>query len=381
MKAVLRFQSPVIVAFLLIQSILMTGVCEFHAIPQQSTADTLRTPERIDVIGGDTELYRIRDAVVYDDKIVVVQDPEPGVVVFQNGTVADEWGREGQGPAELKSPAEVAINDDQIAVLDGMLGKVVYYSHDGTPMHNTSIDDYAFTSSWAIAGSDTLISGDDMSFGGEPSDARTTPSTLIRLQDGETTPALDVDKPAGSLRIEPSQGPSMTMPAPFWARAWTMTEPGTVHWWKHDGYIVASGTDGTEQQRYSTDELRPFAVEDTDIDHFLTRRFNPDEEFGGVKDAFKHVREEARETVDFPEVFPAVLDMHAAPDGGLWLKRADKPAGAVWSYWREGEEHVYYQFPEDRDVLHFTDDYRVLMRGTTDEGVPVVEVYAVPVDA
>lgn len=86
------------------------------------------------------------------------------------------------------------------------------------------------------------------------------------------------------------------------------------------------------------------------------------------------------DALDFPEVFPAVLGMHAASNGGLWLKRAARARGEVWSYWREGEERVYYRFPEDRDVLHFTDDHRVLMRATTDEGVPVVEVYAVPVD-
>ena len=342
-----------------------------HGFYHQSTQDTLHTPERVDIVADEAALYQVHDAFMHNGQVTVVQDPEPGVLQFQAGEMTASWGREGEGPSDLQSPAGVVVNDTYIAVLDRMPAKVVYFDHEGNSIHNTMIDGYQFASGWAVTEEDTLISVSNMSDESGTSD-------LVRLHDGETLEALSVD--AGEdIRVEPDEGFPMTMPAPFMSPAWTITHEGRVYQWTHDGYIVETDTRGNEQRRYSTDDFRAFPINDDDIDGYLEHVFDPEAEFQGVRDAFRHVREEARESVDFPDVFPAVLDMKAAPSGGLWLRRTTTNEGSIWSYWHDGEEQASYQFSAEQRVLHFLDDERVLVRGRDDDGAPIIEVYSVPV--
>lgn len=348
----------------------LTLAASNQSTSHQPVEDTLRTPERIDVVADDATLYQVRDAFMYDDQTIIAQKPEPGVVQFRAGAMVASWGREGQGPTELQNPTGVVVNDEYIAVLNRMPAKVVYYNHDGTPTHHAMIDGYQVANRWAVTAEDTLISVSNIS-------AESGAIDLVRLQGGETLNTLSLD--AGKdIRVEPDAGPAMTMPAPFMSPAWTITRDGRVYQWKHDGYIVETDTEGNEQRRYTTENFRAFPIHEDDINRHLESIFDPDAEFNGVRDAFRHVREEARESVDFPDVFPAVLDMKAAPNGGLWLRRTTTNEGSIWSYWHDGEEKVSYQFSAGQRVLHFLEDERVLVRGRADDGAPIIEVYSLP---
>lgn len=337
----------------------------------QPVEDTLRTPERIDVVADGATLYQVQDAFIYNNQAIIVQKPEPGVVQFRGGEMVASWGREGQGPTELQNPTGVVVNDEYVAVLNRMPAKVVYYDHDGNSIYHTMINGYQVANGWTVTEEDTLISVSNMSDESGTVD-------LVRLHDGETLEALSVDG-GDDIRVEPDEGPAMTMPAPFMSPAWTITHGGRVYQWKHDGYIVEMDTDGNEQRRYATENFRAFPIHEDDINRYLEDVFDPDAEFRGIRDAFRHVREEARETVDFPDVFPAVLDMKATPNGGLWLRRTATNEGSIWSYWHNGEEETSYQFAAGQRVLHFLDDERALVRGRTNDGAPTIEVYSVPI--
>jgi hypothetical protein len=102
----------------------------------QDTPDLLR---RYGTADSDA-LFDVKTAAVQRTGIAVLTDPDPAINVFgRRGTIL-QWGRSGNGPAELISPVDIAWIDDRILVLDVNQRKIVSYTSDGRFESSRSLD-------------------------------------------------------------------------------------------------------------------------------------------------------------------------------------------------------------------------------------------------
>jgi len=140
--------------------------------PKPATPATTETAEKLWRVGGDEEddvLFGLIVGVAVDgDGQVYLLDSQINVVhVFSpDGEFLREIGREGEGPGEFRRPEDMFLTGEgNIAVMQGMPGKIIQLSPQGDPMGNYPLpsqdDGMMMLGGGAPAGNDLVLSTRD----------------------------------------------------------------------------------------------------------------------------------------------------------------------------------------------------------------------------
>jgi len=132
----------------------------------------------------DDPVGRVSDVVVWDGRIVVVDERGTNVKVFDpDGRLSMTLGRTGRGPGEFMTPYQAAVVNDALAVLDRRETEVSFFDRDG-----------AYSGRWHISavtpgGLDWMAEGRRFVFAGRlvQDDREGYPSSFLALHE------LDLD--------------------------------------------------------------------------------------------------------------------------------------------------------------------------------------------
>lgn len=334
---------------------LLPGVVSSQDIPE-----LLRTHGDLDV----ETLVDVRAADVRSEGVAVATQPTPAVHLFTAGGY-DSWGREGGGPGEFSSPVDLVWLDGAVMVLDGNHRKIVTFGDDGTFSTTRPLDGWA--NRMFVVGTDTILG----SF---------TPMTrsraIVRYAGEARDTVLAYSTSPEEVRLEAPGAPSYTVAPPFTAQPeWTVLPDGLVALWRPGAAdIQLLDLDGVERARIPgvgarlpvRDEDREIWFRDAIPQDFMGRR------------VFEPIRQRAREVMEFPERFPAVLELMGDPEGGVWVRKSTAGTGQVWHLLaRDGRELGSLRFPPGRRLLA-AGETELAVWSQDELGVERVEVYRRP---
>ena len=324
------------------------------------------SPEPVHTLGTDTVLYQVVDADVEGDEVWVLTQPAPAVHHFKEGRLVQEWGREGRGPGELTDPRSIDIQGREIGIVNLRPNRAVRLTNEGRRIGSVPVTEYVMTVRGALLPDAYVVEAENFS---------EAHSGLLVVRDGTSTRSIDRLNQA-EVKIEPDDGPSLTLSRPFVPRGhWTLTSDDRVVY-TPDGSVPLRILDPmTGEQTGTLDVPDPgFEPSQADLDAWLRNEMNPNEIVFGRKDPFQKVREKASRTLDVPDTFPPVLDLKSDDTGGVWVLQADRATGQTWTRLHPDAEPSTITLPQGRRLLDVGTD-RLAAHTRTDEGVELVEVY------
>lgn len=336
------------------------------AASSRAAVPAVKPLEAVKVLGEETVLYQVRDVETDGETVVVLTEDEPAIHLFVAGEHRS-FGANGQGPGDLESPRGVLILGDRLSVLDAKYGnsKIVTYSLGGEHLDTVALPTPPGTGRIFAAGDRILVQGNTF---GES-------SSVVVAADEPSRVLVDVPAPeVEEVTLWVGEPPSMTMPPPFSpVPCWTLLADGTSAFWdgRSDELEIGILSGETTGGLRLPDDRFPLAKEDER--HFLERKFAR-VDYGDQKDVFGALREKAGDLLEFPEHFPRVLKLEADPSGGVWVQRADRASGEVWSWLRSGRPPVTVAFPAGRRVYSFGSLY-VAARAVDEDGIETVELF------
>lgn len=357
--------SDALTAFLLPLLLLATTLrSPVHA--QQNIS--LATPEC--VLGQQDPLHQIRGVALQENQAVVLTSPSPAIHVYAIDSCRNEhrWGREGQGPGELENAVDITFFKDSIAVLDLIPGnsRVTIFSITGEVGDLSTISDFTIVDRIEAAGSKLIVEGREFN------QRQRTVATL-----GNTTSALLQYTTPESIRFRSQNGPmrNLAIDPPFASSpAWAALGDSVLAYW--DGARDLVELLSANGRLLDTLKLpaAQIAVTEADQEAWIQKHFSPEAELFGVRDPYREFRDDARDSVDFPDLFAPVLGMKADVVDGIWVLRAEGVNGQVWSLIRSEGERARISLPAGRELAAVGLTH--LATSAVDElGVELVELY------
>lgn len=300
------------------------------AAPSAARAQLRIDPQAVHQFGGDTMSWNNIAALDANDSLLVVltqSDPVLHLFSLSRGDHISSWGREGEGPGEFTSSADVALVGDRVYALDTTQRRVSVFDLSGRLVLTNPVVDLGlpYANRLDHASGDTVVIRAYSPMG----DAN---AIIAWTVDGVAGTALSFDDPPGELRLEAPGAPGLTLRRPFapYPR-WTVVSGQLVYWPALGHQLQVVKLDGTP----STSIVLPLEdrIEITAGDGEEWFRTGIPTEFMGRR-PFEPLRQKARQTVDFPPHQPLVLGLLASPDGVVWVKRQtslrEESRGQVW---------------------------------------------------
>ena len=355
-------------------------VAMLAAVPQAGTGQVCVDLDALHRFDGDSLVWTDVRAVSADDSLLVVlTDSDPVLHSFDlvGGTWRGSWGSQGDGPGEFRSSTGVVLADHYIYALDGTQARLSVFDFAGELVRTVALNEFGiprdFSKRLKRAGGNKLLflvtepMGDESvviarSFGASASEDPVGQDTVTTYQ-----------RATELLRLTAPGSPSWTTPPPYLALPrWTPVS-GSVAFWQGPGLeITVLGLDGTVQSAYSLPLGDRFEVSAEDRESWFNTAIPT--EFMGQR-VFEPVREAARETVEFPEHHPLVLDLLGGPDGSLWVRRTPSRRGQVWDVVDERGSFVGRVSLASGHRLMSVLAEHVVLRATDDLGVQSVQVH------
>lgn len=324
--------------------------------------DTLRLAR---VYGeGDLFLFGVVAGSGSGPGIAVLTDPEPAVHRFSPAG-AREWGREGNGPAELRSPADIVWQGRWVHVLDLGSRKIVRFDREGG-FHGARNLGGFWANRLEIVGADTLLGA-------------FTPMTgrraVVRLRGRVVDTLFTWELRGQDRRLEAEGAPSLTVKPPFspqvrWA---ALPGGGLIRYDPPSRRLVHQDPDGNILDRTPagwkgtpvTPGDREWWIENEIPSEFMGRR------------VFEPLREVARRELQFPDTLPPVLALEADDSGAVWAKRSLPVAGEIWMRVTGPVRGTAFRLPPGRELLAVTESF-VFALARDDFDAESVEAYDRP---
>lgn len=254
-------------------------------------------------------------AVTGEGRILVVDRSVPTVRVFApDGSYLDSWGREGQGPGELKRPdAGIAIlPDGRVVVRDPGNSRLQVYSAEGEALDTWPVitGQYINRNAFGVTG-DTLVNPDVINPADPLPEWRLG---LVRiLSDGtvfDTLPIPDAGRRAHRF-VARAGGNTSERDLPFAA---------SEHWaWHPDGYVMHGVGDEYSVTLYRPDE--PLKIERA-IEPVEVTPEERDQEEERVLNAMRWLdRGWDWDGPPIPDTKPAFSGLITGMDGRIWVLR------------------------------------------------------------
>jgi len=342
-----------------------SNISELYEQKHNSIDEKTSFPEPAYTYGSDHTLYRIEDVDLESDTVYVLTQPEPAVHVFERGDFSESWGKEGRGPGELTNPRSLGTNRNRIVVANMRPNRILWFSPSGTLKKEATIrsgllTDIEFKSEEVVA---------------QTEEFRGSMVTLAHVSSSDHTERLVSFQSGPSVEIEPSVGPSLTLPAPFQSRTvWTLLENRRIA-------RVEKGSRKVHVKDFHGETLQTlripegaYDVREEDGRAWIYRQLNPQTLAFGQEDPFRKTREEALETLDFPDRYPPALKILSDAKQGVWVLRADRKQGQIWTHLRVNHSPRTVSFPAGLRVSAFGAKYIAgIDRGKN--GIELVKLY------
>ena len=354
------------------------GLVSLAAVPTAAKGQARQVrvePQPIYRFGGDAAYWNGIVALdVTDSLMVVLTESDPVLHVFNlmNGAHVQSWGARGEGPGEFASSADVAWVGQQVYALDTTQRRVSVFNPSGNlsetvPLRGLGLP---YANRLHHASGDTVVIRAYAPMG-------SANAVVAWTVEGVVGTVLAFDDPPDELRLEAPGAPGLTLRRPFspYPR-WTVVAGQVVHWPGTGQELQVVGLDG---QLESTIEL-PMGdhVAVTVADRERWFRTGIPTEFMGRR-PFEPLRRKARQTVEFPEYHPAVLELLGGPDRAIWVKRQTSVAagsrGQAWDVVdRDGALVGRALLPVGHLLMAVHRDQAVI-RTTTELGSDVIQVH------
>lgn len=317
---------------------------------------------------GEPVLHRVKAAAIRAGGLAVLTDPAPAVHRFAGGEHT-AFGREGEGPAELSSPADMTWSDGELVVVDVNLHKLVSFTEAGEHQATRTLN-----GEWADRV--YLIEGDTILGLFTPMAGR---RAVVRIRGSarDTLLAYGTDR-GEQVRLEAEGAPSLTLSHPFTPRTrWTVLADGVVAAWQPSDAAIVLYDRATGGEVGRIDGVGgSYEVTETDREAWLREHFVTAEFMG--RRVFEPLLPAARDRLEFPDRFPPVLELLPDPSGAVWIRKTTPARGEVWALvGRDARMRGTLRLPAGRELLYAGRD--VLATHATDElEVEYVELYRRP---
>ena len=324
--------------------------------------------------GAPVEWAGVTDVDATDSLLVVSARSEPYLYLYQlsDGTILKSWGARGEGPGEFGEPPTsvalvgplvyaVDLNQQRLNAFDTRSDAVE--TRRGTEL---GLADPAYVARLERVGNVLLV----MPF--EPM-GRGVAVVAWRGQAGSADTLVAYERPARSIGLDGP--PRFGVPPPFTiGPLWTATTQGIAYYPDEvvtDLRIVA--LDGSVVSRRNLSLVDRFEATAADREWWMDQHIP--QEFAGRRGVFDAVRNQARETLDFPDHLPSVLDLVGGPKGDVWVLRTPTAAGQTWDVVdATGEVSGRVEFPAGWRLAAVLAESIVVI--VTDElGVETVQVH------
>lgn len=256
-----------------------------------------------------------------EGRILVLDQQAQAVRVFgPDGTFLRTLGGPGEGPGELgRLTTSLLARDGEVAVVDWVQHRLTRYAAEGEVLPSTLLPHAPGTRSWWEPGPDggywfrTLVMALDQEgrWTGQDHLQRWVPGS-----DPDTLLTFGYQTTDLGARGAPRLPPVVESPA------WAVLPGGTVAWTTLSSTrIRLEGPDGALRLvgREAWMGRAPSPAEEAVLEERVGERL---EMLGGSADAVDQM------PVDHPEILPVLTDLHAGPEGTLWVQRAG-PVGDV----------------------------------------------------
>ncbi|MFW6202553.1 MAG: hypothetical protein ACOC8B_08240 [Gemmatimonadota bacterium] len=306
-------------------------------------ASAQERPELLSRFGGlDAQtLFGVKAVAERSDRLAVLTEPAPAVHIFAGDDYA-AFGREGEGPAELGSPAGLAWPDSSLVVLDARHSKLVSFASDGTFLGARTVR-APHVLRLHVVGSDTVLG---------TAVPMTRARAVIRLRGERQDTLLAYEQQGERIRLEASGAPSYTIYPPFSAQTvWTVLADGTFAVWHPGGAEIELRTMEGAAVGPIPYVGSSWPVPDADREAWFDETFTRAEFMG--RRIFRPLLPVARERVGFPDEFSPVMALEPDPSGGVWIQKTGPAEGEVWVLvGRDGGERGTIRLPSGRELLH-----------------------------
>jgi len=312
---------------------------------------------------GSGDLFQVKGAAFLDSAVVVLTGAFPAIHLFENGEHRG-WGIEGRGPAELMAPEDIGIHDGHILVRDGTLEKIVSFDRSGRHVGTRSLRPLAVNRLGEDVSEDTVI--------GLTAHRQTT-RAVARLGRGGLDTLVHYALP-NQLRLSAPGSPPLTVPPPYAPLPrWAALPNGEVAFWDgRSNEIVLLGRTGGNTT-YPLPATR-FAVGRAERDEWLKEEIPAT--FMG-RPLFEPLRAHARETVEFPDTLPHVLELLADPAEGVWVLQTTAATGQRWTWVGPALVGSSFQLPPGARLLAMGPTKMAVLATDADE-VETVRLYRKP---
>ena len=307
-------------------------------------------------------LYGALDATrLRDDRIVVANRGTDELRVFDGqGNYLATWGREGEGPTDFRSLADVEKwpGDSIMAWYTGAMGMAVYDS--AGEFGRTFVLRSQQALGWlrprpAAARTDgTLLSTRDV----EDLD-----SAIVEIWDADGVMSGSLGAhPAEEIIITEGEGGTRYLSRLAYSRQLVTGTWGDLVVASHTSYyeIRAFGGDGTLERIVSRDHVLRSPTE-VDREPFVEEQLSNYEGLDIPEAVVEQARQEF-ETTPFADYFPAFSSVLGDAVGHLWVEEykyplEDRP-GALWTVFDpEGQALGFVETPEGLEVYEIGEDY------------------------
>ncbi|MBX3132312.1 MAG: hypothetical protein KF689_02840 [Gemmatimonadaceae bacterium] len=285
--------------------------------------------------------------------------PDSAIHIFE-ATRSAHFGREGDGPGEVRAPSDVILDHETVAVLDYGAGRLTTYDFAGRVIRTRMVP--ALTSRRIfVTGADTLL---------EYRVPFSSTRALVRIAGTRTDTVYAWESAPRALRLEASGAPIMVIPAPYVAEPqWAVAASGVIAVWTPETNQVELRTLSGRSVGSFAGPTAPHQVSGADREAWLESAV-PD---GAV---FAPLRARARVLATFPRTLPPVLSMLGDPRGGVWLQRTTSAEGETWEHRSAtGALLGSVRLPEGRR-LRAIGPSRIAALAETPDGDQVVEIYS-----
>lgn len=293
--------------------LVLVGAC-LSAGALDTKAQTVPRLER--TLGADDRVTgAVRAIAVSNAVVAIVTPPDSAIHVFEPSRSA-HFGREGDGPGEVRAPTDVILDDETVAVLDYGAGRLTTYDFTGRVIRTRMVP--ALTSRRLfVTGTDTLL---------EHRVPFSRTRALVRIAGTQTDTVYAWESAPRALHLEAPGAPIMVIPPPYVAEPqWAIAAPGVIAVWTPEANQVALRTlDGRSVGSFAG-PTNPSRVTDADREAWF-------EDAVPQAAVFSPLRARARELATFPRTLPPVLGMLGDPRGGVWLLRTSSAQGETWEH-------------------------------------------------
>ncbi|MEX0719415.1 MAG: hypothetical protein WD059_02025 [Balneolaceae bacterium] len=339
---------------------------------------TAQSVEASFIFGEEVILEGISGAALQEDALFVLTSAEPYIHKFnlRDSSSYSSWGRKGNGPGEVNNPIDIELADNSIYLLDLRPGacKLIQYNQQGViiseyPLNRVGIKmcyRFEFGSGFKL-----------LEIGRFAERER----HLVLLDDNSNRlDTLTVLLEPASKKVLVPEGPMRSwnftdpfIPAPYWS----LSENGKLYYWSgEEEYISISGLRTNNISKLKTSE-KAILISVSDIDFFIDKRFPLNgKPLFGHKNPYRHLRGKIKKELEESnsEFFPLVNSIKIDPLGNIWMLKASKADGQIWSSLSENGSETTYKFTKGKTVMVFGKMY-IAMRSKNELNDDIIELY------